>query len=177
MLKFAYYRTSRGGDLTLEYQASVLCLTVKQVLLCNQSHMLLYSMSHLLCDCALSEFTLLRGVLTLFTASCLNRDVERGFYCTDAEQHLCEKTHCLKVLSSSQLTWPELHLGRPGWCVPVGPTASPDGQKPVAVWVGLPAGPGPLGSAVLLRCFPLLQSECRMAGEDHTTQQQQNTSS
>lgn len=75
-----------------------------------------------------------------------------------------------------RLTWPERHLGRPGWCVPVAPTVSPDGQKPAAVWVGLPAGPGPPGSAVPLHCFLLLRSESRMASEEFSvTQQQQNT--
>lgn len=103
---------------------------------------------------------------------------------TQDETYVCvrvcvrkEPTCASFVIVSSRLTWPERHLGRPGWCVPVAPTVSPGGQKPAAVWVGLPAGPEPPGSAVPLRCIPLLRSESRMAGEElsDTQQQQQNT--
>lgn len=98
------------------------------------------------------------GVMTNFPAQMRGRVCAR--FCA------CVKSHCAPALSPSRLTWPERHLGQPGWCVPVVPTVSPGGQKPAAVWVGQPAGPGPPGSAVPLRCFPLWRSESRMAGKE-----------
>lgn len=93
---------------------------------------------------------------------------------------LCPSIHCLvsnrsvrvwQVVASSfscQMfvhslcnTWPVLHQGRPSWCVPVVPGVSQDGQKPAAVWAGLPAGQVPLGSGAPLHCFLLWRSESR----------------
>lgn len=68
---------------------------------------------------------------------------------------------CCPLHPLSQLTWPALHLGQPGWCGPVVPAASRDGQKPAAVWAGLPAGQVPPGSGAPLHCFPLLQPGSR----------------